>query len=77
MALPRWQTFVRDCRKEAGLTQAQVAVKAGLSRRTVEALESGERKDPSFSTIKALTKALPIEITISNGRATHGRTDRS
>jgi transcriptional regulator with XRE-family HTH domain len=49
---------LRELRTAAGLTQQQLAVKAGLSMSAVAHLEAGRIPDPRLSTLKALARAL-------------------
>ena len=48
-------------RKAANLTQAELAERAGLSRMTVQRLESGSL-DPRLSTLQELARALNMEL---------------
>lgn len=48
-------------RKAANLTQAELAERAGLSRMTVQRLESGNL-DPRLSTLQELTRVLDLEL---------------
>lgn len=52
---------LKKYRKELGVTQQVLAKRAGLSFSMVSKLESGEQKNPSFSTLKKLADALEIE----------------
>ena len=47
-------------RKDAGLTQAELADRAGLSRMTVQKMESGAL-DPRLSTLFEMARALGLE----------------
>ncbi|AKM33107.1 transcriptional regulator [Pandoraea faecigallinarum] len=47
-------------RKDAGLTQAELAERAGLSRMTVQKMESGAL-DPRVSTVLESARALGLE----------------
>lgn len=53
------QNNLKIIRKELGLTQAELAIKAGLSRFTVNQIENG-KKEITSSTIKALVKATGV-----------------
>lgn len=56
---------IRKWRTAAGLTQAELAIAAGLSRITVSRLENGQQS-PNFATGQALARALrvaPAELT--------------
>jgi transcriptional regulator with XRE-family HTH domain len=48
---------------ERGLTQRQVAAKAGVSKNYITMLESGARKSTSLSVLKRLAKALGVPAT--------------
>jgi transcriptional regulator with XRE-family HTH domain len=47
-------------RKEQGVTQDQLAAKAGVSRATIIKLESGEEANPKASTVTTLEQALGV-----------------
>jgi transcriptional regulator with XRE-family HTH domain len=53
---------LRELRTAAGLTQQQLAVKAGLSMSAVAHLEGGRIPDPRVSTLLALAKALGVTL---------------
>lgn len=48
-------------RKHAALTQEELAARAGLSRMTIQRLESG-KLDPRFSTLQEIARVLGLEI---------------
>jgi len=48
---------IRQLRNEAGLSQDQLAVKADMTKRYVQMIESGQ-KCPSLATVKQLHDAL-------------------
>ena len=50
-----------QARKAAGLTQAELAERAGLSRMTVQRLEGGNL-DPRLSTLQQLARVLDMEL---------------
>lgn len=52
---------VERLRKQRGLTQAELAEAAGISRVSVADIESGRRDDVKLSTIKALAAALQVD----------------
>lgn len=54
---------VRRAREAAGLTQAELAGRAGVSRMTVQKLEANE-KDPRVSTTLVVFRALGLELVI-------------
>lgn len=49
-------------RKELGLTQADLALKAALSRATLEALENGRSGELGFTKIIKILSALGMEL---------------
>ncbi len=51
---------LRQLREGAGLTQEQLAERAGISPGGVEALESGRRRSPCAHTVQALADALSL-----------------
>jgi predicted ATPase/DNA-binding CsgD family transcriptional regulator/DNA-binding XRE family transcriptional regulator len=53
-------------RAAAGLTQEQLALRAGLSPDAISALESGKRRTPRFGTVELLAAALAL-----NGQQRH------
>lgn len=50
-----------DTRKAAGLTQADIAEQAGLSRMAVQKAEAGET-DPRLSTLQVMARAMGMEF---------------
>ncbi len=54
-------TLLRKYRTGAGLTQAALAEKAGLSEQAVSLLERGSRRRPRIETIRALGAALGLD----------------
>ena len=48
------------CRTQRGLTQAELAARAGLSVSYLSLLEQNKRKDPSLSMIQKLAEALRV-----------------
>jgi transcriptional regulator with XRE-family HTH domain len=52
---------LKRLRKAAGITQEQLAHKAGLSLGYTQRLEAG-RHDPPVSTLRAIAKALGVPV---------------
>ena len=52
---------LRKLREQRGLTQAQLADAAGLSRQYVARLERA-MQDPRFSTLEKLARALRVKV---------------
>ena len=61
-AIQRFGKQLQRLRTHRGLTQEQLAVKAGLVRVYVTKLELGEH-DPTLSTLVRLAKALRVPVT--------------
>lgn len=53
---------IRAERRRAGLTQAELARKAGIASNHLSRLESGEKIDPRFATIAKLALALNVSL---------------
>jgi transcriptional regulator with XRE-family HTH domain len=56
---------LRDARRRAGVSQSQLAQRAGTSQATVSAYESG-RKRPSVETLVRLLAALGARIVVEH-----------
>ncbi len=52
---------IKICRLRAGLSQAGLAQRAGISPNTVARLERGEHR-PTLATIEALAHALSVTV---------------
>jgi predicted ATPase/DNA-binding XRE family transcriptional regulator len=59
--LGRFGAELRRLRTDAGLTQEQLADRAGISAKAVGALERGERRHPYPHTVRALAAALGLD----------------
>lgn len=55
---------ILQCRRRLGLTQTEVAEKAGVSVSYLSLLERGHRQDPSLSTIEGIAGAMRIPVNI-------------
>src|SRR5215210_9594819 len=53
-------TILRELREAGGLTQEELASRAGLTAKAVSALERGERKRPYPHTVRSLAEALGL-----------------
>jgi transcriptional regulator with XRE-family HTH domain len=67
---PALGAAIRQAREDAGLTQAQLAVRADLAIGTLTRLEAGTT-DPSWSSLRSLREALGISLTVL-GRLVEG-----
>ncbi|MCP5059910.1 MAG: helix-turn-helix transcriptional regulator [bacterium] len=57
-------SIVREARRRAGLTQAELADRAGVPKSTVGRIESGTRR-PSTDLVERLVRAAGLEVTVS------------
>lgn len=57
--------FIRDARTKAGITQQQLAEKAGVSRKWLIGIEQGERPRAELRKIFDVLEVLGIELTLS------------
>jgi transcriptional regulator with XRE-family HTH domain len=53
---------LKQIRAERGMSQADLAQKAGVTREYVTMLESGTKANPSLDVLKRLAKALKVKI---------------
>ncbi|MFP5218414.1 MAG: helix-turn-helix transcriptional regulator, partial [Actinomycetes bacterium] len=58
---------VRSARLSAGLTQAQLAQRAGVTQSVISAYESG-RREPALSTLSRLVGAAGLRLEVQIGR---------
>ncbi len=63
MSPKRLSRMLKARREARGLTQAQLAKKAGVTEAYVSMLESGKRKAPSLPALQRLAKALGVPVT--------------
>lgn len=61
MDRPSFAQALRTARKEAGLSQAALADKAGLTAPYISLIESGRRRPPTAPLIERLAKALGVK----------------
>ena len=59
----RLAAVVRRLRLRAGLTQEELAERAGISVRTIRRLETGQRRNPRLSSVLQLAAALGLQPT--------------
>ncbi len=59
----RGSTLIASARRRAGLTQAQLARRAGTSQPVISAYEHG-RRDPGIETLRRLIGATGAELTL-------------
>jgi transcriptional regulator with XRE-family HTH domain len=54
--------MIKKLREREGLTQAQLAKKAGVTEAYVSMIESGGRRNPSLPILKKLGRALGVPV---------------
>lgn len=69
MELKQIGIAIRQARKKLGITQKDLATACGLSRATVNALESGKVPELGFGRVNVLGDFLGLEISFSSARA--------
>src|SRR2546425_6959315 len=57
-------SLLREARRQAGISQAELARRAGVTQSVVSAYESGARQ-PSLPTLERLVKATGLELDIT------------
>lgn len=62
MAAYRLGQKVKTIRKRRGLTQVELAAKAGLTQGYITQLENGVRTNPSFDIVQRLAKGLKVTV---------------
>lgn len=67
---------VRVVRQRAGLSQAQLAERAGVANETISRLERGSF-EPSLSTLIAVADVLEVDLDSLVGRATESEAPRA
>lgn len=68
MRIQDFSSEIRRARLEQGLTQAQLAASVGLSRETLNLLESGLIRELGFRKVLAVLDKLGLELTLEPGR---------
>ncbi len=58
----RLDAVLRALREQRGMTQEQVAKKAGVTKFYVSQLETGLRKNPSLPVLRRLARALGVPV---------------
>jgi len=58
---------LKTLRERSGLSQSQLADKAGLSAGGIAQLETG-RREPSWATVQAIAAALGVDCTAFSGQ---------
>ena len=55
-------TRVKEIREQNGMSQEELAYKAGLCRATVSAIESDPHKKPTVRTLEKIARALGVSL---------------
>ncbi len=63
--------LLREARKRHGVTQAQLAIRAGTRQSAISRIESG-RVSPTFETVRTLLDLLGEDLTIGSERPVTG-----
>ena len=64
MSLFQFGKYIGGARKEQGLSQIDLATRAGLSRATIDALENGRAADIGVSGLSRILGVLGLELSI-------------
>lgn len=59
---------LKELRLSKGLGVNQLALKSGVSASQISRFENGERKDPTFETVKKLSQALGVSTSYFDDR---------
>ena len=62
MSPKRLATVIRKHREAKGMTQEEVAQKAGVTKQYVTMLEAGTRASPSLPVLQRIAKALGVTM---------------
>lgn len=68
MRIQDFSSQIRKARLERGLTQAQLAASAGLSRETLNLLENGLVRELGFRKVLAVLDTLGLDLALEPGR---------
>jgi transcriptional regulator with XRE-family HTH domain len=60
---------IRRLREERGWLQEELAARAGITQAQVSRLESGEQRDPRWSTLEGLARAFGLSLDALTGRS--------
>jgi transcriptional regulator with XRE-family HTH domain len=63
--------LLREARRRAGLTQAELAARAGVPQSTVGRIEAGARR-PSADLVERLVRAAGLELVVALGEPDPG-----
>jgi transcriptional regulator with XRE-family HTH domain len=63
---------IKELREAAGMTQQQLAVKAGISLSNLSQIEQGKKDDPRLSTLVAVADVPSVSLDLLAGRTWPG-----
>ncbi|HEY4366136.1 MAG TPA: helix-turn-helix transcriptional regulator [Steroidobacteraceae bacterium] len=69
MTLAELGLLLKQARKDAKLTQEELAKPLGMSRATISALESGRCEEIGFSKLSALLELVGLEVVIAQRKS--------
>lgn len=55
---------IRTARKRAGITQAELARRMGITQQQVQRLEDPDRSNPTMATMRAIGQALGAQVSL-------------
>ena len=65
MQLPELGPILQQARKQAGLSQEQLAAPLGMSRATISAIEGGRCEEIGFAKLIALLDMVGLEVAVA------------
>jgi HTH-type transcriptional regulator / antitoxin HipB len=65
MQLANLGPLLKEARRNAGLSQAELAAPLGMSRATISAIESGRCEEIGFAKLAALLDSVGLELTVT------------
>ncbi len=74
--MPPLAARLRELREAAGVSQQELAFRAGLSIGVIARIEQGKKEDPKLSTVTALAEALGVgvgDLVPAAGKPARGR----
>ena len=60
---PKIGRMIQRLREDKGLSQRQLAARAGVTNGYISQLEAGDKKNPSLAVLQRLAKALGVPVT--------------
>jgi transcriptional regulator with XRE-family HTH domain len=60
---------IKECREAAGMTQQELAVRAGISLSNLAQIEQGQKADPRLSTLVAVADVLGVSLDVLADRS--------